>query len=176
MEERIKILDDAYAAQGLPGTLAPFVVRYNPAPGEYYYRMTSGSVNWGNPRTSVIVHDQQGFPTAGVMVHSKNGGLEQVSTDGSGRAQFHMGPGSKHWEPDQGPHSLWIATLPSDRIVGTGMPNGQYADFSFGFRLVYRQPDDDNGNGQPEDPAPGGLLGLIGRFLRWLVGLLGGGK
>ncbi len=104
-------------------------------PGESYWRLLRAEYqdptqSNGNHHMLYSLLDDKGKP---VLVQRVFQGIADIQadsfTDAFGRAKIPM------WEtynPDNGetgPYSAWIAGLPSDKVVGLGMPNGMSVNF-----------------------------------------------
>jgi hypothetical protein len=126
------------AASPLDPRLAALNIRVEPAqakPGESYWKLVRAEYqdptqSGGNHHMLYMLLDDKGKP---VLVQRVFQGLADIQadsfTDAFGRAKIPM------WEnyyPDNGetgPYSAWIAGLPSDKIIGLGMPNGMSVNF-----------------------------------------------
>jgi len=107
-----------------------------------------------NCRCIATVLDESGIPMTGVKVTNMrpDSQYECLETNGLGQVEFWFGPGAKFWEPNEGPHRVYVGEgtqVLGDMVRGMGLPDGHHAEYNIAFRKVKRtvEPPVD-----PEDP------------------------
>lgn len=99
-----------------------------------YQDMTKAS---GNHHMLYNLLDSNGKP---VLVQRVFQGLADIQadsfTDAFGRAKIPMWETYNPDNGESGPYSAWVASLPSDRVVGMGMPNGMSVNFVLTWQKV----------------------------------------
>ena len=107
----------------------------NVKPGESYWKLVRAEyqdVNkaGGNHHMIYNLLDDKNKP---VLVQRVFQGLADIQadsfTDAFGRAKIPMWETYKPDSGESGPYSAWVAGLPSDKVVGMGMPNGLAVNF-----------------------------------------------
>lgn len=107
----------------------------NVRPGEPYWKLLRAEYQdpaqaSGNHHMLYLLLDENGKP---ILVQRVYQGLADIHadsfTDAFGRAKIPMW---ENYNPDlgeMGPYSAWVAGLPSDKVIGLGMPNGMAVNF-----------------------------------------------
>ncbi len=107
----------------------------NVKPGEAYWKLIraeyqDASQAGGNHHMIYALLDDKGKP---VLVQRVFQGLADIQadsfTDAFGRAKIPMWENYQPETGETGPYSAWVAGLPSDKVVGLGMPNGVAVNF-----------------------------------------------
>lgn len=125
-------------ASPLDPRLAALNVRVEPAQaktGESYWKLLRAEYqdptqSNGNHHMLYLLLDDKGKP---VLVQRVFQGLANIQadsfTDAFGRAKIPMWENYNPEIGDTGPYSAWVAGLPSDKVIGLGMPNGMSVNF-----------------------------------------------
>ncbi len=107
----------------------------NVKPGESYWKLLRAEYQdttkaSGNHHMLYNLLDDKGKP---ILVQRVFQGLADIQadsfTDAFGRAKIPMWETYNPERGESGPYSAWIANLPSDKVVGLGMPNGLAVNF-----------------------------------------------
>lgn len=118
--------------------MAALNVRVEPAqvgPGEPYWKLIRAEYqdpgqSGGNHHMIYALLDDKGRP---VLVQRVFQGLADIQadsfTDAFGRAKIPMWETYHPDSGDAGPYTAWVAGLPSDKVIGMGMPNGMSVNF-----------------------------------------------
>lgn len=125
-------------ASPLDPRLAALNVRVESAqvkPGEPYWKLLRveyqdpAQAN-GNHHLLYSLLDDKGKPVLVQRVFQGLANLQADSfTDAFGRAKIPMWENFKPDQGETGPYSAWVAGLPSDKVIGLGMPNGMSVNF-----------------------------------------------
>lgn len=114
----------------------------NAPPGTKYWKLISGQYqnpdeSGGNISIVLFVQDERGMPLPGQRVIQKFPG-DQASgiTDERGHFEFPQSPDSS-FSPDRGehgPYSAFVDGLPTDRVVGMGLPLKRHVQYILTWR------------------------------------------
>lgn len=131
-----------------------------------HYQLVEGSVALDQVcRAIVTVRSHLGIPLAGVRVTDEwPGGRAILYTNAAGQAEFFFGPEAKFWPPDTGPHKIYVGRpgeVPSDEVVGLGLPNGHHADYQLTFQYVLDAEGEEGGEEWKEIEFDGKLWGVV---------------
>lgn len=129
-------------APGVASPLDPRLAALNirvdfaqPKPGEPYWKLLRAEYqdptqSNGNHHMLYLLLDTTGKP---VLVQRVFQGLSDIQadsfTDAFGRAKIPMWENYNPENGETGPYSAWVAGLPSDKVLGLGMPNGMSVNF-----------------------------------------------
>lgn len=120
-------------------------VRVKPAQlpaGANYWKLISAKFqdpdeSGGNVNIVVFVQDERGAPLPGHRVFQKFGGDQApATTDERGHVEFPMS-GDSSFAPDRGesgPYSIAVDGLPTDEIVGMGLPLRRHVQYLLTYR------------------------------------------
>ncbi len=104
-------------------------------PGEPYWKLLRAEYqdptqSNGNHHMLYSLLDDKGKPVLVQRVFQGLGSIQADSfTDAFGRAKIPMWETFNPSNGEIGPYSAWIAGLPSDKVIGLGMPNGLSVNF-----------------------------------------------
>lgn len=140
----------------------------NVAPGQKYWKLLSAqyqdpSESGGNINIIIYVQDERGMPLPGVRVLQKfPGDVATGITDERGHYEFPMS-GDSSFAPDRGEHGPYTAAvdgLPSDEVVGMGLPLRRHVQYILTFRRATAQVPVEPGP-TPTPPPTGAVRGTI---------------
>ncbi len=115
-----------------------------PASSEPYWKLISAQFqnpdeSGGNVNIVCFVQDERGHPLPGATVAQKFPGDQATdSTDERGHVDFPM-TGNSSFAPDRGehgPYSALVVGLPSDTVVGMGLPLRRHVQYVLTWRKV----------------------------------------
>jgi LysM repeat protein len=136
------------AASPLDPRMAALNVRVeyaNVKPGDTYWKLLRAEYQdttkaSGNHHMIYNLLDNNGKP---VLVQRVFQGLADIQadsfTDAFGRAKIPMWESYNPEKGESGPYSAWVAGLPSDKVIGMGMPNGLSVNFVLTWQKVTKQ-------------------------------------
>lgn len=113
-------------------------------PGEAYWKLVRAEYqdptqSHGNHHMLYTLLDDKGRP---VLVQRVFQGLAEIQadsfTDAFGRAKIPMWENYNPENGEIGPYSAWVAGLPSDKVVGLGMPNGMSVNFALTWQKTIK--------------------------------------
>lgn len=113
-----------------------------PAPDSKYWKLISAQYqdpdeSGGNINIIVFVQDERGAPLPGQRIIQKFPGDQATAiTDERGHAEFPMS-GDSSFSPDRGengPYAALVDGLPSDQVVGMGLPLKRHVQYILTYR------------------------------------------
>lgn len=116
----------------------------NVKPGETYWKLIRAEYQdttraSGNHHMLYNLLDDKGKPVLVQRVFQGLGDIHADSfTDAFGRAKIPMWETYNPEAGQSGPYSAWVAGLPSDKVVGMGMPNGLSVNFVMTWQKVIK--------------------------------------
>lgn len=117
----------------------------NVKPGDAYWKLIRAEYqdpaqSNGNHHMLYVLLDDKNKP---VLVQRVFQGLADIQadsfTDAFGRAKIPMWESYNPDNNETGPYSAWVAGIPSDKVVGLGMPNGMSVNFVLTWQKTVKQ-------------------------------------